>query len=230
MIRGVICAARYHSALVPGSFPVYLESSQTPIGSRVTKRNVVMPASVATGDLLIMHFTNGENRTVTTPSGWTRLGAQATSSVSVRSDLFYRYADGSEGGTTVPVSASGSCRGVANVFRIQAGTFSIEATISVAQSSGDGVATLPALAPGSGRDHLWIALATLYFDASISAYPLPDNQQVHDMDAAVSANISRAAACTLGIAAGGEASGAFSIASVISPPPWIVSVIAVPSA
>lgn len=211
----------------PSSFPVLLDTTVTAVGSLVSPRLVNMPATVATGDLLLMHFTNGSSRTVTTPGSWTRLGSQGVSSVSTRSDWFYKIADGSEGGTTVSVTTSGTSRGATYVHRIQAGTFDAVTPLAISISSGDSVsAPVPSLSIGAAADALWLASVVLYFDATVSSYPYADNNAIHGTGAS-SANISRVARCSTEANSASAPAGNFSITSIISPPPWISVVVAV---
>ena len=58
-----------------------------------------MPATVDAGDLLLMHFVNDGNATVTTPAGWTLLNS-TLNGTQVRSGWYYKLAAGTEGGTT----------------------------------------------------------------------------------------------------------------------------------
>lgn len=211
----------------PSAFPVLLDTTATAIGSSVSPRVIDLPATVANGDLLLMHITNANSRTFTTPAGWARLGAQGASSVATRSDWFYKIADGSEGGTTVAITASGSSRGAAYVHRIQVGTFNATTPLAILISSGDNVsAPVPSLSIGTAADALWLASAVLYFDGAASAYPYPDDNTFYGLGA-VSGGISRAVWCSAKANSVSAPAGNFSITSSISPPPWISVVVAV---
>lgn len=211
----------------PSGFPVLLDTSATAISTSSQNPRVVdLPATVANGDLLLMHVTNGSSRTFTTPSGWTRLGAQGTSSVSTRSDWFYRIADGTEGGGSVTLTASGSSRGAAYVHRIQAGTFDAVSPLAISISSGESVsAPVPSLSIGAAANALWLATAVLYFDTTVSSYPYPDDNTFYRL-AAYSGTISRAAWCSAHANSASAPSGTFAISSSISPP-WISIIVAV---
>jgi hypothetical protein len=66
-----------------------------------------LPASISSGDLLIMVACWDGNPTVTWPAGWTSLAASAAASNAARLEIRYRVADGSEGASiTIGTSAN----------------------------------------------------------------------------------------------------------------------------
>jgi len=119
----------------PVAFAQWLGAIGTADNTQATSHNVSMPATVSAGDLLIMQFATSAavGITHTTPSGWslllTNVGAIAGGS-SFRSSIFYKIANGSEGGTQVSVAVSASVRRAAIVNRIAAGTFDTAAPLS----------------------------------------------------------------------------------------------------
>lgn len=71
------------------------------------------PASVAVDDVMLMIASTRADRTISTPSGWTRLDDVVTADTTnsgLRSATFYRVVDGSEG-STFSVVYSGNVRG-----------------------------------------------------------------------------------------------------------------------
>jgi PKD repeat protein len=61
--------------------------------------SVGVPASVQSGDALLLFVSSGSGGTPTTPAGWTLVSATTTDQL--RSTIYRRTADGSEAGTTV---------------------------------------------------------------------------------------------------------------------------------
>ncbi len=91
----------------------------TAFGTAATAHLVEMPATVASGDLLLILFSLANTSTVTTPSGWTLIGSKETNSAA-NFLLFAKDAAGTEGGTTVDVVTSTSDEAVAQVYRVLA--------------------------------------------------------------------------------------------------------------
>jgi hypothetical protein len=127
-----------------------------------TAHNVNMPATVNVGDLLVAIFCTGSASTVTTittPSGWTQL-SQDAGGIVCAVGIFYRVADGTEGGTTVNFVTSAARRASSIVYRIAAGSFNSSDPIEVGPVA-TGVSTtptIPAYSPSWGSlDTLTIA-------------------------------------------------------------------------
>lgn len=161
-----------------GSFPVYLSNTATDLGGAdATTHLVNMPATVNSGDLLIALIAVDGNPTITTPSGWTFL-IQNNSSTLQKGAVYYKVAAGTEGGTTVDFATGTAERMMAQIVRVQAGTYSgaPEATSTQSQI----VTTTPDppnLAPSWGTANtLWIAMAAIDGNRTVSVYPLPNNQ------------------------------------------------------
>lgn len=70
--------------------------------------NVTCPATVNANDILIIHALTKDNIEINTPSGFTAVGAR-NQGTSLRSEWFWKRADGTEDGATINVSrASGT--------------------------------------------------------------------------------------------------------------------------
>ena len=99
-----------------GAYPV-VESITESTFPETTSHLVVMPATVATGNLLIMLFSNDGTTACATPAGWTSLAASGATAD--RFTIFTKVSDGTEGGTTVNVTTGATNEhAVAQVFRI----------------------------------------------------------------------------------------------------------------
>lgn len=170
----------HHGLLLLGGVvpvgPVYLSNTPTVLDSADTTNHLVsMPASVGVGDLLIALLAVDGTPTLTTPSGWTSL-AQVNATTAAKGAIFYTVAAGTEGGTTVDFVTSASERMMAQVVRIQAGTYS--GTPEQANTTFAGTLTPdpPSLSPSWGSDDtLWLAILVTDTTRTISVYPLPDN-------------------------------------------------------
>lgn len=211
-----------------GQYPIFLDvTNTTPSTSSTSTRVVLMPAEVAEGDLLLMHFFNASSRGASTPGGWERLAPGTIGSLGLASDWFYRIADGTESGGTASVSTNGSARGAAQVHRFQAGTFNAASPAVLATATGGGVsATLPGLSAGGVARHLWIAACVSYFDGSVSVWPFSESQ-VRNEIGALSGSIPRGASCHELLESESSPIGDFVISTAIEDPPWITHVVAV---
>lgn len=105
---------------------VFNTGSTATSGSSITP---AWPATVSAGHLGVLIVLSKRGVTISTPSGWTLdanaefsggAGADGGNSGTVKATVFYKVADGSEGGTTVTVSFSG---GTTNVVYGRIGTY-----------------------------------------------------------------------------------------------------------
>lgn len=136
-----------------------------------TQHLVPMPATVNAGDLLVALISNDGNATVTTPAGWNLLASDAQASA-CRLGVYYRIANGTEGGTTVDFVTSVAETMATDVYRITGwhGTTPPEVGIAVGATTAN--PDPPSLAPSWGAaDTLFIALFGTGTANTASAYP-----------------------------------------------------------
>jgi Divergent InlB B-repeat domain len=139
--------------------PAVTSVTETAFGTDMTNHYVNMPATVDAGDLLIALFTNDGSATVTTPAGWTQLASTANGAA-IRLSVYYKIAEGTEGGSTVNFVTSAAEQAAAQVYRIANWHGTTPPEISTAAT---GVSTRPnpaSLSPaGWGvADTLWLAV------------------------------------------------------------------------
>jgi len=140
--------------------PVVASVTETAFGTDTTDHNVDIPAMVNAGDLLIVLFTNDGNANVTTPVGWTQLASNA-SGAAVRLSVYYKIAEGTEGGTTVNFVTSAAEQAAAQVYSITDWHGTTPPEISTA-ATGTSTRPNPASLDPAGWDvaeTLWIAVA-----------------------------------------------------------------------
>lgn len=167
----------------PGAGPTWISntSSVTPGSGAAASLSVQMPASVDAGDLLLMHACNGESRTFTTPSGWTSMGSIASSGT-MRSIIYYKVATGSEGGSTVTLTPSGTARMAALVSRIQSGTFDLLTPCERASpaTGGGSQPNSPSFSPSWGSSSiLWFSSVAGNYASpphTVTVWPYPDGR------------------------------------------------------
>jgi hypothetical protein len=99
-----------------------------------TSHDVTMPASVDSGDRLLVGIFNNGSSTVTTPAGWTQIGTRVTGS-SRRVTWLYLDAAGTEGGTSIDFVTGAAQRAVAITYRVTVGSF--DATQAPLQTGAD---------------------------------------------------------------------------------------------
>jgi hypothetical protein len=134
---------------------------------------VAMPATVDDGDLLVMKFLNDDDDQPNTPTGWTLLFSENAGLNTIQLTVFYRFADGTEGGTTVDVNIVSGESSAAQTYRITGwhGTTAPEAGVATTGTSTS--PDPPSLAPSWGaEDTLWLAVAGIKVsDNDITAGP-----------------------------------------------------------
>lgn len=158
----------------PGPGPAVLSIGQTDMAGGDTSHLVGMPATVSAGDLLIISIVFDGQEAATTPSGWTYLiDSNDSGGGGRRTWVYYKYAAGTEGGTTVNVVTSATRQANAVTFRIGSATTAPQAVQNVYASSS--AAPTPLTPSWGALDTLWIVVASGYFPNTPSAYPLPAN-------------------------------------------------------
>ena len=153
------------------AFPTVQSVTESSFTSASTAHNVSMPATVDSGDLLIVIFSTLSNSvTITTPSGWTLLNSSTGSSLT-RTASYYKVAAGTEDGGTVDFVTSGSDIAVAQCYRITGHNGEVE--VGTPATNNNINPDCPAVTPSWGaEDTLWIA----YYggaddDATIASAP-----------------------------------------------------------
>lgn len=190
----------HHGLLLPdagggGAGPdVAVQTWQRVGGS--SSHNVTLPASIASGDLLVMLFACRPGTPPATPSGWTLLGS-ANQSTNALGTWFYRWADGMEG-ATVAVSTSGSTAvATAQTYRIRGADAMQNPEIATNTQTNTVNPDPPSLTPTFGpANTLWIATVNTRGETDgVTAYPLPDNQ-TFQAGAGTSSDSSDSATCS----------------------------------
>ncbi len=144
------------------------------IGSAVTGSTTlspVCPASIAAGNLLLLHIaskypTNGP----AAPSGWTLAGqasggsgSSGADTGSVYSTVYYKIADGTESSTTVTVTLTGVNQGVACITRSSVSAGRTPSLVAVTGSQNSATASWSVAASGGpgtlGGDVLFVTAA-----------------------------------------------------------------------
>lgn len=205
-------------------FPVYLSNTATDLGGAdATSHLVQMPATVNSGDLLIALIGSDGSATITTPSGWTAMSTDTSSTV--RASAFYKVAAGTEGGTTVDFVTSIAERMEAQVVRIQSGTYqSAPETTATNSNAGSTTPDPPNLTPSWGSANtLWIAMMVADNTRTISVYPLPNNQ-VRTANASTGTAFVTLGTCSNDVAASSLNPGTFTINTSS---PWATITLAV---
>jgi hypothetical protein len=135
-----------------------------------------MPATVATGDLLVMLIAvRVSTGAITTPSGWNLRGSQTGGSQTCL--VYDRVSDGTEGGTNVNVATFNTGRSSAHVLRYQAGTYAGTSEMTVSYNASTASPDSPSISPSGGAgDYQVTAFWGLNGAPTVSVYAYPDNQ------------------------------------------------------
>lgn len=141
------------------AFPTVESITSSTFATAGTSHSVNLPATINSGDLLILFWCNRSSPTVTGPSGWTLKYAGDTSGNFGRGETFLRVADGTEG-STVTVSLSGTGReACAQVWRISGweGTLASVETGTLVTASNSNPNPPSVTASWGAEDNLFIA-------------------------------------------------------------------------
>lgn len=156
---------RYGSSASHIGFPVVAGDQTTAFATATTSHLVAMPATVASGDLLLVLFSAfGDANTPAIPSGWSEIFAAADTTFGSYA-IASRTADGSEGGTTVDFVTPTAAAAAAIAIRVIDCDPS-EVAVSTGASSTGGTEPDPdEVTPSWGSDAtLWLATAGWYDD------------------------------------------------------------------
>lgn len=200
--------------------PVVAALVETSFSTASLNHNVVLSATIAAGDLLVIQIAVNGQTSYTTPTGW-------DSHRQINIDdadafhpwaVFARIADGSEGGTTVNIATEHSTAGAAQAMRITGHAGTLAALESIANSgevTGSTSFDVPSFSPSWGEaDTLWLPLLGAYDDdVAVSGYP-PDYTNGVDTVSGAGTNAGvTIASCQRALTAATEDPGAFTLAS-----------------
>jgi hypothetical protein len=158
------------------AFPIVASAVRESFAGLATSHAVDMPATVNSGDLLIVHFTNfNATFTVTTPGGWTQLFSNGNPPSGLRVGAYYKIAAGTEDGTTVDFVTSDLCQAISHTYRITNWHGTTPPEVGTIATGTSTTPDPPTLTPSWGAvDTLWIACYGLQF-ASANEPTAPTN-------------------------------------------------------
>lgn len=152
------------STSAPADYPVPESVEETQWTTAQTTQAITLPGSIASGDYLTAEITVGDDRTVTF-SGWTQL-AVVNQDIYIRTYVFERTADGTEGATdSITISSTGA-QGAAIVRRFtNVDTAATEVATNSGLDTGASLFNWPSLTPTGGSGKIaWIVGASLFGD------------------------------------------------------------------
>lgn len=145
------------------AFPVVL-GTNTSTSASSTSHTVNLPASVTSGDLLLLFFLIDSGATVSTPSGWTLVKDLPGSAR--RLVCFKKTATGSEGSTVTVTTGSAF---VASHCTYRIGTNNYNVTVSTGATGSDTGPDPDNLNNGTSAKYLWLAAAGS--TGTLTSYP-----------------------------------------------------------
>lgn len=178
----------HHGLLLAGasavSAPIYLSNTPSSFSTSATSHLVSMPATVSSGDLLVVITTtrNSSGGAVSlrpVATGFSNILTQLTGASTTQGNVYTKTATGTEGGTTVDFATPANVDSLAaQVIRIQSGTWSSSVASSSSADSGSNMTPdPPLLASGwGGLNALFICGFCSNGAADPVSWPMPDNQ------------------------------------------------------
>lgn len=140
-----------------GVTPAIFIQSWSQSGAATTSHTAALPASIASGDLLLLTFVGRPTLTgvVSTPSGWTLLNS-TDQGTNIRVTRFYRVADGLEGSSVTITTASSTASVSSIAYRIPAGTWDTGQIPEIAVANNVNAAPdCPSLSPSWGATNTY---------------------------------------------------------------------------
>lgn len=122
------------------AFPTIASTSSGDLAASTT-RTLTLPATIGANDLLLALMAEGKTMVHTWPAGWTELADQSGFSVG------YRFADGTEDGTTIDVTTGSAARAGAYIVQCFTGGSFLAPQSANASFSNTDAADPPNLAP-----------------------------------------------------------------------------------
>ena len=147
----------------------------------VTSHTVSLPASISSGDLLILIFGHDGSGTVSWPVGYTEIHDALADIDAAGIAIAYRQADGGEG-ASITVTTSSSQKSAHVTYRI---TGHIDPATQVPEDStgATGTSTTPdpdSLTPtGGAKDYLWIACGVANAEPTVDGIPTNYTDGLH---------------------------------------------------
>ena len=83
-----------------------------------TSQIVTLPATINAGDMILVILTVDSTGALTWPGGWTAVTNYNAASSGARHEAQYKFADGSEGGTTITVTSASAEKSSARIHII----------------------------------------------------------------------------------------------------------------
>ena len=149
------------------AYPVIAAAVNSQTTTDATTHTVTLPVAQP-GDLLLVFTTFDGTPTITWPTGWTahyNIGA-----ATIRRQLYYRYADGTEG-TSLTLTSSASEEMQARALRVT----NANVTSAVEHVNTNGTSANPnspsLTTTWSSRENLWLSVAHIDESVTTSAYP-----------------------------------------------------------
>lgn len=155
------------------AFPTVQTRTTGASSATATSHTVTLPATINSGDLLLIAFTcgGGTGTTVTwdnsTAGTWTEI-ANNTQSTIVRGILLSKVADGTEDSAALSITLSVAAQVAWTIWRITGCQGGVEA---IANSGATTTVTFSALTPSWGADdNLWLAVGHINGTPTVSPY------------------------------------------------------------
>ena len=137
--------------------PTVAGTTTTDSAGKTTSHTVNLPASIVSGNLLVIFFAVRGGGSVTWPAGYTEIAEISNSNVTL--SIAYRQADGGEG-STITVTTGDSDRSASTAYRIT-GHIAPATQAPELSTGATGTSTTPdpdSLTPtGGSKEYLWLA-------------------------------------------------------------------------
>ena len=143
------------------AYPQVAATNTSAEASATSTHTVSLPASISSGDLLLILLAIDAARTTTFPAGYTELYDEVDAQTKITLAVAYRVADGGEG-ATIEVTSSDTGMSAHATYRITGHDSGNPPEISTGASSEDTSPDPDSLTPNGGAlEYLWFALVAV---------------------------------------------------------------------
>ena len=189
--------------------PVFVADSTTFSSSGVSSLDVLRPANVSSGDLMILALATDDNQSITTPSGWTLINEGDAGGDGPTLGVYYKFATGSEP-SSYTVSWNGdeeAAAGIWNYSGVYSGIPILDSDVNTGNSNSPNAPSVSSIYPNTKVVRIYAV-----DDDDLPGSPYPGSHTGRfNLETSTSGSVSLSVADTDQITTGSTGSASFNL-------------------